>query len=88
MGIFNTNNKINMLYSLTKLSPKTSSDIYITEVNWPLSGTKPYAPTSELECVSEEDYTQYMLDYHNTALKSGKIERVIGINSSQLGMVW
>jgi len=76
IGIFNTDNKINMLYALTKISPKTSSDIYITEVNWPLSGTKPYAPTSELECVSEEDYAQYMLDYHYTALKSGKIERV------------
>jgi hypothetical protein len=76
MSIFDTNNKINMLYALVKLSPKTSNDIYITEVNWPLSGTKPYAPTSELECVSETLYAQYMFDYHQTSLKSGKIKRI------------
>lgn len=76
MGIFDTNNKINMLYALTKLSPKTSSDIYITEVNWPLSNTAPYAPTSELECVSESDYSTYMLAYHKTLQMSGKIKRV------------
>ena len=76
MGIFNTKNKISMLYALVKLSPKTSNDIYITEVNWPLSHTAPYAPTSELECVSEEAYSRFMLKYLETAKKSGKIQRV------------
>ena len=76
MGIFDTKNKIAMLYALVKLSSKTSNGIYITEVNWPLSNTAPYAPTSEMECVSETLYAQYMLDYHQTALKSGKIKRV------------
>jgi len=76
MGIFDTKNKINMLYALVQLSPKTSNDIYITEVNWPLKGTAPYAPTSEQECVSEEDYARYMLDYHRIAKESGKIQRV------------
>jgi hypothetical protein len=76
MGIFDTKNKINMLYALVRLSPKTGNDIYITEVNWPLSGTAPYAPTSELECVSEEKYAEYMLSYHAIALQSQKIRRV------------
>jgi len=76
MGIFDTKNKINMLYVLVKLATKTSSDIYITEVNWPLSNTAPYAPTSELECVSEEEYRQHMLDYHEIAFETGKIERI------------
>ena len=76
MGIFDTKNKINMLYALVKLSPKTSNDIYITEVNWPLSNTAPYAPTSELECVSEEKYAQYMEEYYNIAKESAKIQRV------------
>jgi len=76
MGIFDTKNKINMLYTLTKLSPKTMDTIYITESNWPLSNTAPYAPTSEVECVSEADYTKYMQEYHEIALKTGKIERV------------
>ncbi len=76
MGIFDTKNKINMLYALVKLSQKSTNDIYITEVNWPLSNTAPYAPTSELECVSEADYIQYMTEYHEIALQTGKIERI------------
>ena len=76
MGIFDTKNKINMLYALVKLSWKTSDKIYITEVNWPLSNTAPYAPTSEVECVSEERYSEYMLTYYDIAQKSRKIERI------------
>lgn len=76
-GIFDLRNKIDMLFSLVKLSPKTSSDdIYITEVNWPISNTAPYAPTSEKECVSCEDYTKYMLDYFKIARDSKKIKKV------------
>ncbi|MDX4013043.1 hypothetical protein Q6A86_08590 [Aliarcobacter skirrowii] len=76
-GFFDTKNKIDMLFSLVKLSPKTlSDDIYITEVNWPLSNTAPYAPTSEKECVSCEDYTKYMLDYLKIARDSKKIKKV------------
>lgn len=76
-GIFDLKNKIDLLYSLVKLSPKTTSDdIYITEVNWPIKNTAPYAPTSEKECVSCEDYTQYMIDYFKIARDSGKIKRV------------
>ncbi len=76
MEIFDTANKINMLYALTKLSSKTSDEIYITEVNWPLSNTAPYAPTSERECVSEEEYMEYMTAYHEIAWKTKKIERI------------
>ena len=76
MGIFDTENKISMLYTLAKLSPKTTDEIYITEVNWPLSNTAPYAPTSEVECVNEEDYAKFMLEYLDTAKESGKIQRV------------
>jgi len=77
MGIFDTKNKIDMIYSLVKLSPKMKlDDIYITEVNWPLSGTAPYAPTSENECVSEELYSQYMIDYFQIAKETNKIQKV------------
>jgi len=75
-GFFDTLKKIDLLYSMVHLSPKSSNDIYITEVNWPLSGTAPYAPTSEKECVSEEEYAVFMRDYHQIALQSGKIDRV------------
>ncbi len=76
MGIFDTKNKINMLYALVKLSPKSTNTLYITEVNWPLSHTAPYAPTSELECVSEEAYARFMREYLSIVKKSGKVDRV------------
>ena len=77
MGIFDTKNKIDMLYSLVRLSPKMKSDdIYITEVNWPLSNTAPYAPTSEKECVSEDDYAKYMVDYYKIAEETNKVSKV------------
>lgn len=73
---FDTKNKINLLFSLVKLSNKCENEIYITEVNWPLSNTAPYAPTSEKECVSCEEYTKYMVDYFKIARDSKKIKRV------------
>jgi len=77
MAIFDTKNKIDMLYSLVKLSPKMKTqDIYITEVNWPLSNTAPYAPTSEHECVDEDSYAKYMIDYLFIAKSSGKVTKV------------
>lgn len=76
-GFFDLKNKIHLLYSLVKLSPKAlSNDIYITEVNWPIKDTAPYAPTSEKECVSCEDYTKYMLEYFEIVKRSKKVKRV------------
>ncbi|WP_418186056.1 hypothetical protein ACNSOS_04210 [Aliarcobacter vitoriensis] len=76
-GIFDLKNKIDLLFSLVKLSPKTvSNEIYITETNYPIKNTSPYAPTSEKECVSNEEYTKYMLEYFEIAKKSKKIKRV------------
>ena len=76
MGIFDTKNKINMLYALVRLSSKVNNEIYITEVNWPLSNTAPFAPTSEVECVNEEIYSEYMQEYHDIAKRTRKIQRV------------
>ena len=76
MGIFDTKNKISMLYALMRLSNKAENQIYITEVNWPIRNTAPYAPTSELECVSEDLYNDYILEYLNIAKESQKVKRV------------
>jgi len=76
MGIFDTKRKIDMLYAMAQISSKCGNEIYITEVNWPISNTAPYAPTSEKECVSLNDYAKYMVDYHKIAYNSGKIKRV------------
>lgn len=76
MGFYDTSKKIDFLYSLGSLSVRSSKDILVTETNWPISNTAPWAPTSEFECVSEEEYTNYMLRYYFLALGSKKIETV------------
>jgi len=76
MKIFDFKNKIEFLHSIVKSSSKCNNNIYLTEANWPLTGTAPYAPTSEKECVTEELYDQYMLEYFKIAQKSHKVEKV------------
>lgn len=73
---FDTVKKIDFLYALASLSTKSTNKLVITEVNWPISNTKPYAPTSEFECVSEDDYARFMFRYYLLALGSKKVETV------------
>ncbi len=73
---FNLIGKIDLLYSLVKLSPKTQNRILITETNWPIKGSGEYAPTSDLECVTEEDFANYLIRYYLLALGSSKVESV------------
>jgi hypothetical protein len=58
------------------LSRKTKPDLHITETNYPISDTAPYAPTSEYECISEELYADYMLRYHLLAFASQQVDSV------------
>jgi len=73
---FNFKNKINLLASMVHLSPKADNEIYITEANWPLKNTAPFAPTSEKECVSELDYLQYMQDYIKIAKDTNRVSKL------------
>ena len=68
--------KCELLWTMVKLSPKSENKIYITETNWPISGTAPYAPTSEKECVSLNEYAEFMVAYHLITLATKKIDRV------------
>ncbi len=68
--------KIDLMDALIALSPKTKRKFYITETNWPISNTAPFAPTSEHECVSEEEYANFMVRYYLLAFASQKVERV------------
>ena len=76
MMLFDLKNKIEFLDTIVRSSSKTENHIYLTEVNWPIAGTAPYAPTSEKECVSEALYMQYMLEYFDIVKKTGKVEKV------------
>jgi hypothetical protein len=76
-GLFDSRKKMQLLGSLAALSPKVKKrGAYITEVNWPLKETAPWAPTSEMECVSKEDYCTFMVDYLQMAAQSGCVDRV------------
>jgi len=68
--------KIKLLYAMVSLSPKSNNEIIITETNWPITGTAPYAPTSEKECVSLEEYTLFMVQYYLLALSTGMVKTI------------
>jgi hypothetical protein len=73
---FNLIKKLQLLHMIARLSPKTRANIVITETNWPIKNTQPYAPTSEAECVSLEDHANYLVRYYVLALASGVVKTV------------
>ncbi len=73
---FSLSDKIALLSTMVWLSRKTSQKLYLTETNWPISNTAPYAPTSQKECVSLEDYANFMLRYHLLAFASQQVDAV------------
>ena len=70
---FSLMGKINLIDALMRLSFKTANQLIITETNWPIKNTAPYAPTSEHECISEEDYAMYMVRYHLLSFATQKV---------------
>lgn len=71
---FDLSDKIALLSTMVWLTPKSANELHITETNWPLSSTAPYAPTSEHECVDEESYANFMLRYHLLAFASQQVD--------------
>jgi hypothetical protein len=68
--------KLYLLHAMLRLSPKSSSDIVITETNWPITKTHPYAPTSEKECVSLEEHADFLVRYYLLAMETGVVKNV------------
>jgi len=73
---FTLSDKIALLSTMIWLSPKSDNKLYITETNWPITKTAPYAPTSEHECIDEESYADFMLRYYLLAFASQQVESV------------
>lgn len=69
-------NKLHLLQSIARLSPKTTTDIVITETNWPIKDTHSYAPTSGSECVNLKDHANYLVRYYILTLASGVVKNV------------
>jgi hypothetical protein len=73
---FSLTDKISFIKSCAALSCKTSDRIFITEANWPIEFTQPYAPALDDVWVSEACYANYMLRYLLLAIASGQVETV------------
>jgi len=73
---FNLSDKIALLSTMTWLSRKVDQELHLTETNWPISNTAPYAPTSERECVDVESYADFLLRYYLLAFASQQINSV------------
>lgn len=73
---FSLSDKIALLSTMVWISPKTKQNLHITETNYPINDTAPYAPTSEHECISEELYSDYMLRYNLLAFASQQVDSV------------
>jgi len=71
---FALSDKIAMLSTMVWMSKKTEQSLHITEVNWPITGTAPYAPTSEYECIDEESYANFMLRYYMLSFASQQVD--------------
>lgn len=72
--IFDLVDKINFFWSALSLSPKSLNRLLITETNWPIENTRPYAPALGDVWVNENDYANYMLRYYLFALANGRVE--------------
>ena len=73
---FSLSDKIALLSTMTWLSRKVDQELHLTETNWPISNTAPYAPTSERECVDLESYADFLLRYYLLAFASQQIDSV------------
>ena len=73
---FTLSDKIAFLSTMIWLSPKSKQVLHITETNWPISNTAPYAPTSEKECVDEESYADFLLRYYLLSFASQQVDSV------------
>ncbi len=71
---FNTLSKIKTYSALALASTKTSKDLYITEVNWALSGMGKWAPAKNY-LTEESLQARYLVRYYLLMLGSGKVKK-------------
>ena len=71
---FNTLSKIKTYAALALASRKTSKDLYITEVNWALSGMGKWAPAKNY-LIEESLQSRYLVRYYLLMLGSGKVKK-------------
>ena len=72
---FDTLAKINIYHYLTSKSPKSDSELYITEVNWPLQGMGKWAPAKGNCMVDENAQAAYLIRYYLMMIASGRVAK-------------
>ena len=71
---FDTLNKIRAYKAMARASKKTSNEMYITEVNWPLNGMKNWAPAENF-LIDESLQSSYLVRYYLLMLATGKVRK-------------
>ena len=71
---FDTLNKIRAYKAMSRASKKTSNEMYITEVNWPLNGMKNWAPAENF-LIDESLQSSYLVRYYLLMLATGKVKK-------------
>ena len=70
-------NKLHLMQAMLRLSPKSSHEIVITETNWPITQTHPYAPTTDEDCCVDIDtHANFLVRYYLLALSSYVVKNV------------
>ena len=76
-GCFDLRRKIGLLAAIAASSPHVADPrLWLTEVNWPLTGQRGFAPTSHTECVDEATAGRHLGDYCRIALATGSVRRI------------
>jgi hypothetical protein len=79
-GLFDLAGKLQLWKAIMAISPRcrqrARTPLFITEVNWPLTGSGDHGPTSEDEEVDEDTAAHHLLEYFRIAHATGHVQRV------------
>lgn len=67
--------KINWFYTIIQSSRKSYKALWITETNWPLEDTEPYAPAVGECMVDEKLQAAYLVRYYLLMMATGRVTR-------------
>lgn len=75
-GVFDFRRKLRTVAAILSCSPRNPRRLWLTEVNWPLAGHGPWAPTAPELAVDEAQAGAWLADYCDQSYASGLSERV------------
>lgn len=73
---WDTPRKVALLRAVVDACLKEKRDIWITEMNWPISGTGKYSPAVGKMNVSEEEQANFLVRYFVLCLSTGFVDRI------------